>query len=98
MQQTEPTAIIQPLTDEQETENGQNSISNPTVDISHNVFEGSEPDIGCVLGLRFEKLDKTLSYDVFRNKFSNCIGSNIKYRNKLLCEVKEYKDPMTDYE
>ena len=78
--------------------NGKASWSNLTVDTSNKAFEGAEPEIVCVLGLRFEKLDKTLSYDVFRNKFSNCIGSNIKYRNKLLCEVKEYKDPMTDYE
>ena len=78
MQPTETTAIIQPLTDEQETENGQHSISNPTVDISHNVFEGSEPDIGCVLGLRFEKVEDKIAYDVFHNKFSNYIGSTVK--------------------
>ena len=88
MQQTETTAIIQPLTDEQETENGQNSISNPTVDISHNVFEGSEPDIGCVLGLRFEKLDKKVTYDVFCNKFANYIGSTMNYGNEVVCVMR----------
>ena len=87
MQPTETTAIIQPLTDEQETENGQHSISNPTVYISHNVFEGSEPDIGCVLGLRFEKLDKKVTYDVFCNKFAKYIGSTMKYGNEVVCSV-----------
>ena len=38
------------------------------LDTSNKAFEGSEPNIGCVLGLRFRKLDKTVAYDVFRKK------------------------------
>ena len=78
--------------------NGQYLRSNPTVDTSNKVFKGVEPNIGCVLGLRFEKVDKNVAYDVFREKFTSYIGSNMKYGNKVVCGVKEYKDPMTDYE
>ena len=77
---------------------GEASRSNPTVDMSNKAFERAEPDIGCVLGLRFEKLDKKVANDVFRNKFDNYIGRTMKYGNKAVCAVKEYKDPMNDYE
>ena len=43
-------------------------------------------------------MDKKVAYDVFRNKFANYIGRTMKYGNKVVCAVKEYKDPMTDYE
>ena len=68
--------------------NGQSSIINPTVDTSNKAFEGAEPDIRCVLGLRFETLDKKVEYYVFRNKFTNYIGRTVKYVNELLCAVK----------
>ena len=51
--------------------NGQSSRINTTVDTSNKVFEGAEPDIVCVLGLRFEKVDKKVAHDVFHDKFSN---------------------------
>ena len=51
------------------------------VDTSNKAFEGAETDIWCVLGLRFEKVDKKVAYNLFRNKFSNCIGRNMKYGN-----------------
>ena len=35
--------------------NGQYLRINPMVDTSNKAFEGPEPDIGCVLGLRFKK-------------------------------------------
>ena len=66
------------------------------VDTSNKAFEGAETDIWCVLGLRFEKVDKKVAYDVFHNKFSNYIGRIMKYMNKVVCAVKEYKDLMTD--
>ena len=59
--------------------NGQYLRSNPKVDTSNKVFEGAEPDIGCVLVLRFEKVDKKVAYDVFCNKFYKYIGWNMKY-------------------
>ena len=30
--------------------------------------------------------------------FSNYIDRTMKYGNEVVCVVKEYKDPMTDYE
>ena len=48
--------------------------------------------------MRFEEVDKKVAYDVFRNKFSNYIGRTMKYRNKVVCAMKEYKYPMTAYE
>ena len=43
-------------------------------------------------------MDKKVSYDVFCNKFANYIGMTMNYGNKLVCAVKEYKNPMTGYE
>ena len=68
--------------------NGLSSISNATIDTSNKLFEGAEPDIRCVLGLRFEKVNKKVAYNVFRNKFANYIGRNTKYGNKVVCAVK----------
>ena len=78
--------------------NRQASRNNPTVDTSNKAFEGAEPDIGCVLGLRFVKVDKKVAYDVFCDKFANYISRSMKYGNEVVCAVKEYKDPVTDYE
>ena len=69
-----------------------------TVNTSNKSFEGAEPEIGCVLGLRFEKVYKKVAYDVFCNNFANYIGRTMKYGNKIVCAVKEYKYPMNDYE
>ena len=35
---------------------------------------------------------------MFHNIFSNYIGRTMNYRNRGVCAVKEYKDPITDYE
>ena len=78
--------------------NVQFSRSNSTVDTSNKEFEGAEPNIGCVLGLRLKEVEKKVACNVFRNKFANYIGKIMKCRNKLVCAVKEYKDTMTDYE
>ena len=43
-------------------------------------------------------MDKKVSYDLFCNKFANYIGRTMNYGNKVVCDVKEYKDPMTGYE
>ena len=69
--------------------NVQASKSNPMVDTSNKALYGAETDIGCVLGRRFEKVDKNVAYDVFRNKFSNYIGRTMKYGNKVVFSVKE---------
>ena len=73
-------------------------ISNPTIYTTNKAFEGSEPDIGFVLGMRFEKVDKKVAYNVFCNKFSNYIGRNMNNGNEVVYVVKESKDSMTDYE
>ena len=68
--------------------NGQASISNPTVDTSNKAFEGAEPDIGCVPGMRFGKVDKKVAYNVFCNKVANYIGRTMKYGNEVVFDVK----------
>ena len=68
--------------------NGQASRSNLTVDTSNKAFKLAEPDIGYVLGLRFEKVDKKVAYDVFHNKFTNYIGITMKYGNEVVCALK----------
>ena len=77
---------------------GQGSRSNPMVDTTNKAFKVAETYIGCVLGLRFEKVYKKVSEDVFCNKFAHYICRTMKYRNKVVCSVNEYKDPMTYYE
>ena len=62
--------------------------SNPKVDTSNKASKGAEPDIGCVLGMRFEKVDKKVVYDVFHNKFSNYIVRTMKYMKEVVCAVK----------
>ena len=81
-----------------ENSNRQASRINPTVDRSNKAFGGTEPDIGCVLGPRFEKLDKKVAYDVFHNNSHNYICITMHYGNKVVCDLKEYRDPMNNYE
>ena len=69
--------------------------SNLAVDTSNTEFERAEPDIGCALGLIFEKVYKKVAYDFFCNKFANYICRTMKNGNKIVCAVKEYKDQMT---
>ena len=76
--------------------NGQASSSNTTVDTWNKAFEGSELDIGCVLGLWFEKMGKKVAYDVFYNRFTYYIFRTVKYGVEVVCDVEEYKDLMTD--
>ena len=62
--------------------------SNPTVDKSNKAFKGYEPDIGCVLGLGYEGVDKKVANNVFRKKFANYIVRTMKYGKKVVCAVK----------
>ena len=43
-------------------------------------------------------MDKKVTYNVFRNNFSNYIDRNMEYGKEVVCAVKEYKDSMTGYE
>ena len=60
-----------------------------TVNTSNKSFEGAEPEIGCVLGMGFEKWKVKVSYNVFRKKFANYIGRNMKYGKNVVFSVKE---------
>ena len=42
-------------------------------------------------------MDNKVAYNVLHNKFSNYIGRNMKHGNEVVCDLKEYKDPMTNY-
>ena len=46
-------------------------------------FEGSIPEIGCILALKFENLDNKAQFQVFMDKISNYTYSNIKNRGDL---------------
>ena len=59
-----------------------------TVNTSNKSFEGAEPEIGCVLGLRFEKVYKKVAYNAFHNNSTNYIGRTTMYGNEVVCEVK----------
>ena len=44
------------------------------------------------------KSGQEVAYNVFRKFFANYIGRTMKYWNKVVFAVKEYKDPMIDNE
>ena len=46
-------------------------------DVSNKDFEGDTPDIGCVLGLRSEKISRKVQFDTFREKLEDYLTKNL---------------------
>jgi hypothetical protein len=76
----------------------QNTRGTPTLSTVNRTFEGAEPGVGAVLGLRYEKIDKKVTYEVFREKMSNYIERTMKYGDDVVCIIKEYEDPLEAFE
>ena len=58
-------------------------------------YEGDIPEIGCALGAKFEKFNKkSPSYEVFLDKVSNYVVSNLKYSGDVVSIFRDKKDPM----
>ena len=52
----------------------QQTNNNSTLPFATNKdFQGAEPSIGAVLGMKIEKIDKKVTFDVFKDKLVNYI-------------------------
>ena len=60
-------------------------------------YEGSIAEIGAILGLKHEKLDKKTQYQVFVDKIANYVYSNVKYGGDLLPLFKDLVNPEGTY-
>jgi len=61
-------------------------------------WQGDKPEIGGVLGLRTEWLDKKMSYRSFMEKMVEYILSNFDNANDVLSVVRDEVDPIVDFE
>jgi hypothetical protein len=75
-----------------------NTRGTPTMNTANRNFEGAEPGVGAVLGLRYEKIDKKVTFEIFREKMSNYIERTMKYGDDVACIIKSYEDPLESFE
>ena len=68
------------------------------VDTTNKDFQGKEPSIGAVMGLRIEKINKKVTYDICRDNLANHIGSKIENGDIIVRLVTEYEHPEVNYE
>ena len=74
-----------------------NNRNQSAMDTSNKNFEGAEPEIGCVLGLRYERIDKKVTFEIFREKMSNFIERKMEYGNEISGIVKTYEDVLKTF-
>ena len=60
-------------------------------------YEGCISEIGAILALKFEKLDKEAQFQVFIKKVSNYTYSNIKNGGDMIPLFKQMKDPLDSF-
>ena len=70
-----------------------NNRRNVNVDLVNKSFEGETPDIGAVLALKSEKVDKKLTFDSFREKLSDFLMKKLDHAKDVVAIVKTMKDP-----
>ena len=68
------------------------------MDVSKNNFEGAEPKIGCVIGMKYERIDKKVRSEIFRGNLCNYIESKIEYGTEISGLVKNYEDVMDTFQ
>ena len=61
-------------------------------------FEGANPEVGAVLGLKSEKITKKIPFNQFREKLVEHIKSTFTHSRDIACVVKKMVDPMTDFD
>ena len=71
-----------------------NQNNNPQVGSNERARGGAKPEIGAVLGLRMEKLDNKVSFEVFRKKMINHVLSEFKNPNHIIAVLKKMVHPM----
>ena len=55
-------------------------------------FEGVEPKVGVVLGLRLERFDKKVLFEIFKDKLINYMGHEIMMGKDMECLLKNRED------
>ena len=60
-------------------------------------YEGSNSDIGAVIGLKHEQFDKKVPFQVFMDKLSTFSISNLKEGGDLTPFFQELKDPIPEF-
>ena len=58
------------------------------LELSNKDFEGETPEIGCVLGLRNEKITKKVPFDTFRDKIADFIVKKLDNAMDIMLIVK----------
>ena len=66
-------------------------------DVSNKDFEGDTPDIGCVLGLRSEKISRKVQFNTFREKLEDYLTKNLTSPMDIMPILKDMKDPYNDF-
>ena len=61
-------------------------------------FEGAEPKVGAVLGLRSERFDKKVTFEVFKEKMINYIGREMEMGDDIVCIIKTGADPQDKFD
>jgi len=61
-------------------------------------FTGETLDLGAVLGLFSEKLDKSVSFDKFTDFIKNYMLKNYKNTEDIVCLIVDLEDPTTVFE
>ena len=67
------------------------------VDISNKDFEGDTPEIGCVVGLKSEKITAKVQFDTFRDKVTEFILKELTNGIDVVPYVKDMEDPSEDF-
>ena len=62
------------------------------------LYKGQCEEIGVLLALRSEKFKKKVQFQVFIEKFSTYVISNLKDRGDIQCMYKDFKDPTSDFQ
>ena len=61
-------------------------------------WQGEKPEVGAVLGLRAEWLDKKVSHRVFMEKMVDFVLREFRNANDVISLVRDQVDPRTDFE
>ena len=72
--------------------NNQIQLTNPKS------FEGYIPEVGGILALKHEKLDKKCQFQVFMDKIGNYVLSNLKDGGDIMFLFRKMENPATNFE
>ena len=79
------------------TNNNNNRNNQSAMDVSNKNFEGAEPEIGCVIGLKYERIDKKVTFEIFREKMCNYIERKIEFGTEISGLVKDYENVLESF-